>query len=68
MVYTNCEDFVLIVYLATLGLLFNLIMAPHMYTLLIVDTHLNSLQNVRVLDFNAIPFLLGYCGVAKFGL
>ena len=70
-VYTNCVDFVLIVYFVTLDLLFNLIMAPHMYTLLIVDTHLNSLHNVTVcgvLDLNASPFLLGYCGVSKFGL
>ena len=67
-VYTNSEDFVLIVYLVTLSLLFNLIMAPHIYTLLIVDRHLNSLYHgpVRgVFDLNAIPFLLGDCGVSS---
>lgn len=68
MVYTNSEDFVLIVYLVTLGLLFSLIMAPHIYMLLIVDTHPNSLYHgpVRgVFDLNAIPFLLGYCEVSS---
>lgn len=70
-VYTNCEGFELIVWTVSKVSPIKLGIAPYMYTLFIVDSHLNSLHYVPargVLDLTAIPHLLGYCSVFKFGL